>query len=142
MGCIVDIKEGGLRAMHNADEYRIRIAEQLKAARIAAGITVTEVADLLGKKNSTVYSYELGRIAPTADVFLQLMVLYGINDFDFFSPDKKERTEVVNRSDDSINEFADLLRNVDSQSIKAVKAMLQVLQEKPDRDDKIVNFNR
>ena len=125
--------------MHNAESYRIRIAEQLKAARIAAGITVTEVAEATGKNKNTVYGWELGRITPTADVFLQLMLLYGIDDFDFFSPEKKE---VVARPDDSMNEFADLLRNADSQSIKAVKAMLTILQDKPDRDNKIVNFNR
>lgn len=118
--------KGGLRTMPNAESYRIRIAEQLKAARIAAGITVTEVAEATGKNKNTVYGWELGRIQPTADVFLQLLMLYGIDDFDFFSPEKKET-----RPDNSMNEFADLLKNVDSQSIKAIMAMLAVLQEKP-----------
>ena len=122
--------------MYSTEAYRANIAERLKEARMAAGITVTEVAEALGKNKNTVYGWELGRIQPTADTFLQLMMLYGISDFNFFALDSSRKHDYEYRNhpayttDEARNEFLSLLNNADSQIIKAVKALLQALQEK------------
>lgn len=74
--------------MTKNDTLRGQISEILKQSRIAAGLTVPETAKALGKSKNTIYSWELGRILPTADVLLQVMVLYGIKDFNVFFCEK------------------------------------------------------
>ena len=110
--------------------FRDKMGEQLKEARIAAGITVTEVAEAIGKNKNTIYGYELGRIQPTADVFLQLMMLYNMSDFGAFLPDKPkvQRSHPAFTTEASYDEFISLLKNADAKSLAAVKAMLQVMQ--------------
>ena len=129
---------------YNAEMFRDKMGEQLKNARIAAGITVTEVAEAIGKNKNTIYGYELGRIQPTADVFLQLMMLYNLSDFDLFLPTEKQREQNNHpafTSDASYDEFISLLRNADAKSLAAVKAMLQVMQSENSQNN-VVNFNR
>ena len=122
--------------MMNSEELRGHIAEQLKAARIAAGITVTEAAEALGKNKNTIYGYELGRILPTADVFLQVMVLYGIKDFNIFMLNNQlaafdsmenEQPQRINHEEE---EMLRLMQNADEQGKSAAKAVLQTFQRK------------
>lgn len=126
--------------MMHSEELRSHIAEQLKAARIKAGITVTEAAEALGKNKNTIYGYELGRILPTADVFLQVMVLYGIKDFDIFmlnnqlSFDSMEN-EQTQRIDQEGQEMLYLMQNADEQGKAAAKAVLQTFQRKDTGND-------
>lgn len=133
--------------MPNTEELRKSIAEKLKAARIKAGLTVTEAAEALGKNKNTVYSWELGRILPTAEVFLQVMILYGINDFDSFLLNKQPAAEQVefvpqlNNAEES--ELLDLWNNADEQGKAAAKAVLQTFQQRKIADDSfgnVVNF--
>ena len=133
--------------MNDHEELRKHIAEQLKAARINAGLTVTEVAEALGKNRNTVYGYELARILPTADVFLQVMLLYGIKSFDVFLPNNQlpfEQDENQQVIDCEHQEFVSLLSNANEQGKAAAKAVLQSFQRsEPIQQDNVLKlFNR
>jgi transcriptional regulator with XRE-family HTH domain len=53
--------------------------EQLKIAREIAGLTQHEVAVKIGVNKQTISSYENGHGFPSANVFLRLCMLYGID---------------------------------------------------------------
>lgn len=61
------------------------MAISLKAARINAGFTQSDVADKLGVNLATVSNWETGKTSPSIATVQKLVGLYsvGINDIDF-----------------------------------------------------------
>lgn len=57
------------------------IGEQIKDARIKAGITQEELAEKVGVIRQTITEYESGRIKPSADVLLKIMSELKIKNF-------------------------------------------------------------
>lgn len=53
--------------------------EQLKIARETIGLTQEQVASKVGVNKQTISSYENGHGWPSANVFLRLCMLYGID---------------------------------------------------------------
>lgn len=117
------------------ESIRKHMGNALKSARIKAGITITEAAEAIGKTNSTMYSYELSRIQPTADVFLQLVLLYGVDSFDAFLPLGMNNAPVNERIDQEGQEMLYLMQNADEQGKAAAKAVLQTFQRKDAGND-------
>lgn len=136
--------------MMKNDELRSHISGQLKQARINAGLTVTEAAEALGKSKNTIYSWELGRILPTADVLLQVMVLYGIQDFNvFLRGDHSDDTIVPLESETAHapreltaeqSEMLALMDAADEQGITAARAVLTTFR-RGERNN-VVSINR
>ena len=56
---------------------RQQIAEVLKLSRVAADLTQAQVAELIGKKQQTVASWETGQSQPDIDTLFTLCYLYG-----------------------------------------------------------------
>lgn len=132
------------------NDLRTHISEQLKQARINAGLTVTEAAEALGKSKNTIYSWELGRILPTADVLLQVMVMYGIKDFNVFLrggkgdeaiiPLESENTATRAELTAEQAEILDLLENADERGKTAARAVLETYSKKGSTN--VVHINR
>jgi len=57
---------------------RIELAARLKKYREAAGLTIYEVGQRIGKSGKTVSAWECGRGQPDADMLLTLCDVYGI----------------------------------------------------------------
>lgn len=57
------------------------IGEQIKEARIKAGITQEDLAEKVGVIRQTITEYESGRIKPSADVLLKIMSELKIKNF-------------------------------------------------------------
>lgn len=53
--------------------------QNLRAARVAAGIRPEQVALAIGKSVYTIHEYERGRVSPPADVLVALSRLYGVS---------------------------------------------------------------
>lgn len=123
--------------MLNTDKLREGISAGLKKARIDAGISATEAAQALGKCKNTIYSWEIGRILPTADMLLQAMLLYGIKDFTVFlqNDDESEsstptHTEDAKASDltPAQSEMLSLMEQSNEQGISAARAVLMTFK--------------
>ena len=134
--------------MIKSEELRTRISAELKRARIDAGLTVTEAAEALGKCKNTIYSWELGRILPTADVLLQVMILYGIKDFDVFTRHAERQGEFVapmqieysrRELTQEQEEMLELMDNADDQGKSAARAVLSTFR-RGDRNN-VVSIN-
>lgn len=126
--------------MPKSEALRRNISEQLKEARIEAGLSVTEAAEALGKSKNTIYSWEMGRILPTADVLLQVMVLYGIKDFNIFLKGIESEETVIavqskksSRSSDLTEEQIEILTLMDEANElgrSAARAVLETFRKK------------
>ena len=58
----------------------------LRAARVNAGLTITEAAEKLNVNRSTIINWEKNRTYPTVEQMARLSTLYGISsDYIFFS---------------------------------------------------------
>ena len=58
----------------------------LRAARVNAGLTITEAAEKLNVNRSTIINWEKNRTYPTVEHMTRLSTLYGISsDYIFFS---------------------------------------------------------
>lgn len=53
------------------------LSAQLKAAREAAGLTVSEVARRAGTSRSTIHAYESGRVSPSLDTAQRVLAASG-----------------------------------------------------------------
>ena len=117
--------------MQNADKLRERISAGLKKARIEAGLSASEAAKALGKCKNTIYAWEMGRILPTADVLLQAMVLYGINDFSVFienSTTSKHTEAAKAELTPAQSEMLLLMEQSNEQGISAARAVLMTFK--------------
>lgn len=63
------------------------IANKLKEARIAAGMTQKEVALSIGRPQQTVAAWETARSQPDADTLYSLLILYNVSPNSFFGYD-------------------------------------------------------
>lgn len=72
---------------------REEIASILKSIRIKAGMTQTQVAKALGRKQQTVASWEVGQSQPDANTLFVLCKLYGISVDEAFGFKKSKRSE-------------------------------------------------
>lgn len=76
---------------------RIEIAEKLKQARIACGLTQKAVADAIGKSPKLVGHWETGYSRPDADTLSMLLRLYSVDANAFFdiapSPTNEQRPD-------------------------------------------------
>lgn len=61
--------------MKGSDEMKIT----LKAARVNAGLTIREVAEVISKNKNTIVSWELGKTKISQQDFEQLCELYNID---------------------------------------------------------------
>ena len=59
-------------------ETRRKIAELLKKYREAAGLTIWQAGEKIGKSGKTVSGWENGRGQPDAEMFLQLCEVYNV----------------------------------------------------------------
>ena len=117
--------------------------EQLKRARIAAGLTQQEVADAMGITNSTYCGYETGKRQPDVQKIKQLSCILGVSGDDlletgykntptsydgraFESNTGKNLIKIAGR-DGSFRE----IRLTDDQ-MKALNAFIDLLPEVPD----------
>ncbi|GHV33520.1 hypothetical protein FACS18949_07690 [Clostridia bacterium] len=72
------------------NETRAVVAALLKRYREAAGLTIREVGERIGKSNQTVSAWEQGRGQPDAEMFLRLCDVYNVeNVSDFFGQSAK-----------------------------------------------------
>jgi len=55
------------------------VAERIKSFRTHIGISVSEIAEILGKGNPAIYAIEQGRVFPQVDDLAKLQELYGLN---------------------------------------------------------------
>ena len=53
------------------------IAERLRSARVAAGMTQVQAADAIGRKQQTLASWEVGQSQPDANTLFELCRIYG-----------------------------------------------------------------
>ena len=60
------------------EEKLVTIGERLRAARLAANMTVREVASVIGCDHSQIVKYENGQTVPSIDRLYTLKSLYGI----------------------------------------------------------------
>ena len=63
---------------------RSTIAAKLKQFREAAGMTIYEVGEKIGRSGKTVSAWECGRGQPDADMLLQLCALYDVKSISDF----------------------------------------------------------
>ena len=63
------------------------IANKLKDARIASGLTQKEVALSIGRPQQTIAAWETARSQPDADTLYSLLVLYNVSPNTFFGYD-------------------------------------------------------
>lgn len=59
-----------------------QIGAKLKEAREVAGLSLREVASIVGKNHSTIHSYETGRNAINVDVMRDICNVYEVNYLD------------------------------------------------------------
>lgn len=117
--------------------------EQLRRARIAAGLTQQEVADAMGITNSTYCGYETGKRQPDVQKIKQLSRILGVSGDELLETGyKKTPTSQDGRSFESNNDkniikiagrdgsFREL-RLTDDQ-MKALNAFIDLLPEVPD----------
>ena len=66
----------------------------LKAARVNAGLSVKEVAEVVGVTEDTMYRYEAGKSSPKIVTAIKLAELYGksIDEIDFSVDTGSEKT--------------------------------------------------
>ena len=74
----------------NERTIRESLPAKLKEMRNAAGMTVQEVGERIGKSLKTVSGWEHGRGQPDADMLLMLCELYGVKDINRFFSDSGE----------------------------------------------------
>lgn len=67
------------------------MANKLREARNAKGLTAAEVGSQVGKSAKAIYSWESGQGQPDADMLIELSRLYGLKVSDFYSPLPIER---------------------------------------------------
>ena len=67
----------------NMDTIRGNIADGLKKSRKAAGLTVDQVGDHVGKSGKTISAWEVGRGQPNGDELIALCKLLGVTLRDF-----------------------------------------------------------
>lgn len=53
--------------------------EMLKAGRIARGLTQYELADMIGVRNTSVSTWELGKVLPTPENMVALIDVLGLD---------------------------------------------------------------
>lgn len=61
------------------------MANKLREARNAKGLTAAEVGSQVGKSAKAIYSWESGQGQPDADMLIELSRLYGLKVSDFYS---------------------------------------------------------
>lgn len=64
-----------------------------KSARVAAGLSVQDVVDILGVSDAAVYMWETGRNRPKAGRLLALSALYRCSIEDLLREDPKTKTK-------------------------------------------------
>jgi len=64
----------------------LRMAMTLRAARVNAGLTQSEVGDILGRQAATVSAWETGANRISADDFVALCRLYQVSSDDIILP--------------------------------------------------------
>lgn len=62
-----------------------QIGDKLKEARENSGLSLREVAELIGKNHSTIHSYETGRNAINVDVMDEICRIYNVNYLDILN---------------------------------------------------------
>lgn len=92
------------------------ISRTLKESREAAGFTVYQVGDLLGKSGKTISAWKNGRGEPDADTLLKLCGIYGIKDIRIFYPPMNEDAPL-------------LLSNTESELLNLYRAVPPAIQE-------------
>ncbi len=108
---------------------KIEVAEKLKQARIACGLTQKAVADAIGKSPKLVGHWETGYSQPDADMLSALLRLYNVDANVFFDitpaptdtqrPDEEQRLVIAYRQASREDQLA-LLRFADY-ATRAVK---------------------
>lgn len=75
------------------ENVRQRIASNIKSYRKAAGLSVDEVGDVVGKSGKTISAWEVGRGQPNADETVTLCRLFEIEIRDLYGekPEEDER---------------------------------------------------
>ena len=71
----------------NMDTIRRNIADGLKKSRKAAGLTVDQVGEHVGKSGKTISAWEVGRGQPNGDELIALCKLLGVTLRDFYGAD-------------------------------------------------------
>lgn len=97
-------------------DTRLKIAELLKEYREAAGLTIRQVEELIGKSYKTVSAWENGRGQPDAEMFLRLCEIYHVPSVSLFfgerppepelSQDESELLEAWREATDAARESA------------------------------------
>jgi DNA-binding XRE family transcriptional regulator len=61
-------------------ELRRKIGQDLRRARLRAGVSIPEAAKAIGVTRMAIYSWEKGSRVPSADTYLMLIRLYEPDD--------------------------------------------------------------
>jgi repressor LexA len=75
------------------------IAKILRKLRIDAKMTQQQVADAIGRKQSTVASWETGQSQPDADTLFQLCDLYKVSADEAFGYSSRKKAEAMTDSE-------------------------------------------
>ena len=67
---------------------KIEIAQKLKSARNEAGLSRSQVADVIGKSTKVIGHWETGYSQPDADTLASLLTLYKVDANSFFDIEK------------------------------------------------------
>ena len=110
-----------------------RIGEKLKEARIAAGLKVQEVSDILKQDGyekasiKTVYSWESGNSQPSPDYFLKLCDLYHIDDVleTFGYKEKKPAAKTGNQLPPDEELFMNLPSNLRQDALRYMRFLVE-----------------
>lgn len=69
------------------------VPARLRYARDAAGLTLSDVGEAVGRSDATICRYESGEIAPTSVMLGRLAALYCCAVADFFTADGVEQVQ-------------------------------------------------
>ena len=86
----------------------VSVSDHLKTWRLHCGLTLAQVAKVLGASHSTILRYEQGRLIPSDEAMVRLSALYGCRPCELmFTPDQRDRGRRQHEAIDLLKTMSD-----------------------------------